>query len=468
MKTKLWVGTAKVDITPDTPMHLGTITTPRMYAGISHRLFARVIVLRQVDESGQYRFAIFVSADMIFFPNSCISSIRVKIMAEWGIEKEAIIFNATHTHSAPYPVYGYFASAYDSSLDEEFDRYIGLLEEAVIRGIRQSMDHLEPGIISRGTGKCTFSSHRRKRVGHTILMEPNENGLTDPEVIVVRFTDGNGEVKALMVTYACHPTTTYDDYISSEFPGVAMDSIEDQLGNGAVSMYLQGCCGDVKPRVIRDGKYYHGSDVEVCKFANELSVEAMSILARPMVPIEPAPFEFRSKTVELPFQAVPTIEELEATRNGADNWMAAWSLKLLAHPEYILTHEIFEATYIRLSEQLSFLAMNGEMVVEYGRFIKEKYAGVIPLGYSNGHTGYIPTSQQLAEGGYEGYSFYYNQGKPSPLDPCIEGMVKQGIVELMSTTVETHFVPKDGTQQTGSAMTLDALHSLVREAERHA
>jgi hypothetical protein len=56
---------------------------------------------------------------------------------------------------------------------------------------------------------------------------------------------------------------------------------------------------------------------------------------------------------------------------------------------------------------------------------------VLPMGYSNGHTTYIPTAQQLAEGGYEGDYVFFRHGKPSPYHPSIEQIIKEGMVELI-------------------------------------
>jgi hypothetical protein len=49
-------------------------------------------------------------------------------------------------------------------------------------------------------------------------------------------------------------------------------------------------------------------------------------------------------------------------------------------------------------------------------YIKQlSQGGTLPLGYSNGMVGYVPTAAQIAEGGYEGDSSSVSFGLPAPL-----------------------------------------------------
>lgn len=428
----VFAGMAKVDITPSEPVPLiASGDRRRISQGVIRPLRARIVVLRQGDEQKAV-YTLFVSADILAFPNSCADSLRAAISARWPIRREAILLHATHTHSAPYPARdGYFAAIVDSALDSEFHRYVETLEQAILSGIERAMSRIEPVSIDRGVGRCTFSSFRRKQIDGKWTMAPDAEVPTDPEVHVVRFRNSSDEIVALFVNYACHPTTTYDEFVSPDFPGTAMDQLEERLAPGTVAMFLQGCCGDVRPGLIRDGKYYRGSDKEVRELASQLSEEVMAVLQRSMRRIGPSSFRLSQCAIELPYRSVPTSDELQAMKDDA-GVMGRWSRALLAHPMYVLPGERLELTYIELAEGLAFLALNGEAVGEYGRFIKERSAGaVIPVGYCNGLVGYIPTASQLEEGGYEGYNFFYQHGRPSPFDTCIEEAIKQAIVQLI-------------------------------------
>lgn len=432
MQATFYAGTAKVDITPEHPIHLiPTSDSPRTNLGTVRRLYARIIVTRQKDQQGTEQDAVIVSIDSLMIPLTCVASLRARIYNKWKIDRSAVMLHVTHTHSAPFPTYGLYAAAYDSSLDKEFDDYIRGLEDAVIAGIGTAIAALEEVTVERGSGQCGFSSYRRKQVEGQWVMAPDEQGPKDPEVTVIRFKRAVGTTLALIVQYACHPTITYDDYISPDYPGTAMEQIEQQLGDDVVSLFLQGCSGDIRPGLIRDGNYYIGTDADVVRLAQMLSDETMAIVERPMQPVTPSGIVCRELSVELPFRSVPTLEELAAYRDDSGD-RGKWSRKLLANPEFLMRSGTLEMTYIHLADELSFLAMSGEMVADYGHFIKAASTGnVIPIGYTNGIAGYVPTARQLAEGGYEAADFFYRHGLPSPYDDCIEETIKQGIATLI-------------------------------------
>jgi hypothetical protein len=46
--------------------------------------------------------------------------------------------------------------------------------------------------------------------------------------------------------------------------------------------------------------------------------------------------------------------------------------------------------------------------------------------------GYVPTAQQLAEGGYEAEGSCPYFGLPGPFDPRIEGLIRRAIDELVA------------------------------------
>jgi glucosamine-6-phosphate deaminase len=89
-------------------------------------------------------------------------------------------------------------------------------------------------------------------------------------------------------------------------------------------------------------------------------------------------------------------------------------------------------TLLNLAGDLSFLAMNGEAVVEYGLFVKRRFAGkVLPLPYSNGMIGYVPTARQIGEGGYEARESIFYFGLPAPFASSLEHKIHNRLTELV-------------------------------------
>lgn len=441
MSLSTMLGAAKVNITPDFPVELQPFH-PRLRADgqtsvVNRPLHVRTLVFRQQTAEGDSRYGVLISADIIYFVDQRVHSLRRKMAERWGVEWNAVLFQGTHTHSAPFP-----GSRVDASEDEAYMDYIELLEARIMESVEQAMANLEPVVLERGTGTCGIGTYRRRIVDGSWTMNPDLTVPVDQELIVLRFrrpdgtgADGGtaspGSVKALLVNFACHPTTTCDNAISSDFPGAAMDELEQELGGGAVSFFLQGCCGDVKVATLRGDRYYDGHEEDVARFGHELAAQVRVVLEAPMKRRAFVPFRFRHKRVQLPFQSMPSAEELlEALK--APNIRKEWAGILLGFPHLLREADPLEIHYYELGESFSIVALNGEVVGEYGRFIKAQYGErVLPVGYSNGHTTYIPTARQLAEGGYEGDYVFFRHGKPSPYAPSIERMIKEGMVELI-------------------------------------
>jgi len=261
-------------------------------------------------------------------------------------------------------------------------------------------------------------------------MAPDDGGPKDPELTVVRFRREDGSDKALFVHFACHPTVTYEDLLSPDYPGTAMEQLEQPeqpQDGGVVALFLQGCCGDVRPGLIRDGNYYSGTDDDVRRLAGQLADETRAVLARPMRELATTGIECRRLAIGLPFREVPTAAELEAWRDDP-GLFGMRSRKLLAYPQFLRPQETLRIGYLKLAEGLALVGMSGEMVVAYG--CRVKAAGgerMLALGLTDGNAGYVPTARQLAEGGYEAHDFFYRHGFPSPYDPVIEAKVMAAI-----------------------------------------
>lgn len=120
-----------------------------------------------------------------------------------------------------------------------------------------------------------------------MTMASNPDGPVDPEVTVIRFIGERGNTKALLVHYTCHATTTGDNFVSSEFPGVAMDYIEEYIGGSTVATYLQGFCGDGQPALIKDGIFYRGNDQDVYHLGQILGDEVLMVIKNPMEELQP-------------------------------------------------------------------------------------------------------------------------------------------------------------------------------------
>lgn len=421
--TPLRLGVAKTDITPCTPLPLaGFGHRGGNFEAVSQPLYARVFFFEQ----GKKRRALLVSADLIWWGTDRMVDLRDRIKGIWGLEESSIVLHATHTHSGPQT-----SGRFTSSLGKPDFGYVEALELTILESIDRAIDDLEVVTVERGSGECCFGINRRKLVGNEITMAPNEQGPIDTEVSVVRFRTSAESTKAVLAHYACHPTTTDDNLVSSEFPGVAMENVEAELGEETVAAYLQGCCGDVRPALVREGKFYKGSDSEVRGLGKTLADQVLTILELPMRSVSPCYLTSRGTTIPLPLQKLPTKAALE-TKSHKRDVAGEWSRLLLREPERVQRDTPLEMTLWSIADGLSFLAMSAEVVVDYGLFIKRRFRGrILPLPYSNGMLGYLPTASQIAEGGYEARESIFFFGLPSPLAPSLESKLHDEMINLV-------------------------------------
>jgi hypothetical protein len=422
----LKLGTAKIDITPAHALPLaGFKDREGNFEGVDHRLYARIFYYEKESSEGR-RAALLVTADLIWWGDDLVGRLRQVMKQRFGLDPSSVILHATHTHSGPQT-----SMRFTPSLGLMDASYITQLEEKLLEGIEEARSRLEPVTIHRGSGKCGIGIYRRKRVDGVVVMAPDKSGPTDPEVSVVRFCGENGSTKAVLVHFACHPTTTIDNRVSSEFPGVAMERVERALGGDAVAGFLQGCCGDIRPNLVRNGDFFRGSDAEVRRLGADLAEVVLDVLERPMRALQAAALHSKRLYVPLRFQKLPGLDELNELSTGT-GLMGEWSRLLLREPDRLRQSVPMELALVELADGLSLLAMNGEVMVEYGLFVKQQFAGqVLPVPYSNGMIGYVPTAAQVKEGGYEPEESQYYFGLPAPFHPSLEAALRSGILKLI-------------------------------------
>jgi len=439
MAQQLWLGTAKADITPERRVPLAGFSTRSGFGGfegVSHRLYARIFWFRHTDPDGGETDALLVSADLIWWGEERVPQLKRQIHERWGINPDAILLHGTHTHSGP-------------QTSDRFSDYLGVcdlayieqLEAVLLEGIAQAAGSLEPVTAAIGSASCGVSVNRRMMADGAAAYRANPAGPIDRELRVVRFLDGDGRVKGVLVHFACHPVITQENRVSSEFCGVAMERIEAAVGGGAVSAYLQGFCGDINPVGLDGELILEGYEAEVLRIGQELADVALRVLTSEtsgtsgtsgMTQLAPCAVTVAAVTIAAPVQAVPSIEELQA--QTGEPWVTGdWSRKLLASPERLQAAMPLRLVCVTIAEHLRLLAANAEVVAEYALYLKSLADGnhVLPLGYTNGMIGYIPTAAQIAEGGYESFWSTPYFLLPSPFDPAVEQLVRDGLADII-------------------------------------
>lgn len=461
-RLQLYLGTAKTDITPKRPIQLAGYghRNGKVFEKVAHRLYARVFAFEQRDAeaasaqsgmnqadkrsfsdnidgkvNGSGRRAVLIQADFIWWGNDLTDRIQKSISQRWHLEQSAILLNASHSHSGPQTSNDLLPSL--GELDRE---YIHQLEQAVLDAAAQAFDNMEPVTVERSHGQCSVGIHRRRRIDGKVMNAPNPEGPVDSEVTVFRFrrtkpwgsSEQEGSTKAVLFHYTCHPTVMGDFTVTSEFTGYAMEKLERELANcGAIAAFLQGCCGDVRPALVKEERFYRGDEEDVARLGSELADAVLHAMQQPMEQLEIVPLQSRNSAVPLPFDQLPDEAMLRQWEHE-EGYLGEWSRLMLSEPSRLAPTIPLRLSFVQLAHGLAFIAMNGEVVVDYGLYVKElTKKQVLPLAYSNGMIGYVPTAKQLEEGGYESKDSFYYFGLPAPFSDELETRIKEGIRKII-------------------------------------
>ena len=83
---------------------------------------------------------------------------------------------------------------------------------------------------------------------------------------------------------------------------------------------------------------------------------------------------------------------------------AAYEEIMLSYANKKRADHPYPVQVIKIGNELTFITLGSEVVVDYSLRFKKEFAGAAGLwvaGYSNDYTGYVPSLRVLKEGGYE-------------------------------------------------------------------
>lgn len=432
MGDTLLLGTSRADITPKRPVPLcGFSFRKGNYESIRSSLFLRCFIFRYPDED-----MVVFSADLICWGRDTVANCRALLERCYPrAGRSRFLFLATHTHCGPSVTF-YMSDAAGGPPDVE---YIGLLEQNVLETALAAADNLRPVTVSLYTGKTGIPVNRRLKTANGVIMAPNSGGPKNDDINLIEFTaaedDGcfqKGEPVALWVCASCHPTASGDNRVDREFFVRGLDYFMEAHAPKALGAFIQGCCGDVRPALVRDGTFYRGSlDIESEELARRFAEELAQARKGRGTPLDLCTEAiWKQSKAELPFNPdFPHKDRNPLVR--LDNEIGEWARRLRDAP--VPETMALELFFFNLSREFAMLFLSGEIVCEYSLYCREISAGRVWLGaYAGGITTYIPTAAQLGEGGYEPYDslFYFLQ--PAPFRESAEGVLKEKIRSMIT------------------------------------
>jgi hypothetical protein len=232
----LLAGVAKVDITN---LDAGPVNDP---------LYVKALVLK----SGSTTTAI-VTVDAVaiggigHIKDDYLGKVRGIIEKELGIPPTNVIANASHCHGI---------------VCKDAD-------DRTVRAIKEAASNLVPVKIGVGTGfedrimenrRLKMKDGRTIDVRHAYSIPPDAEiasvGPVDTEIGVLKLDRLDGTTLAVVYNFACHPIQNVPSRgNSADITGFASQVIEDNLSEGTVALFVQGCGGDINPIRYKDVDY---------------------------------------------------------------------------------------------------------------------------------------------------------------------------------------------------------------------
>lgn len=274
---ELLAGAARVDITSETvgPVH--------------GRLHARALALK----SGS-ALAVIVTLDVVsvgeigYLSNDWLPEVRQALTDIPGLKPEHLIVNASHCHGVP---------AKDSAV-------------RTVKAIRQAISRLEPVHVGTGAGAEDRIMENRRivmkdgsvvDVRHAYSMPAEEDvagvGPIDPEIGVLRLDRvSDGTTLAVVYNFACHPIQGVPTGANTaDITGFSSEVIEDNLDEGTVALFVQGCGGDINPAFYKSTGLPRNAE----PLGNMLGLSALKAIRRIRCS-ESGPLRVRNEQLSLP------------------------------------------------------------------------------------------------------------------------------------------------------------------------
>ncbi|HEX4947184.1 MAG TPA: neutral/alkaline non-lysosomal ceramidase N-terminal domain-containing protein [Blastocatellia bacterium] len=413
-------GLAKVVITPSQPIWMaGYAARTRPSEGKLHDLYAKALAV--ADEDGNRM--ILVTADILGFTRELADAIVERANKQYGLTREQIMLNASHTHTGPV-VRGNLIGAYqlDAEQATRIYEYSQFLQERVNWVIGQALKDMSIAKLSFGHGTGSFAMNRRvKNANGAINIGVNQGGVVDHDVPVMMIETKREKLRGVLFGYACHNTTLTGEHyqLSGDYAGFAQAEIE-KAHPGTVAMFVMGCGADINPapRSTLEAAQQHGA---------ALAGVVEKVVEGKMSGVN-GKLKMVFDRVMIPFATPPSKAEFEQRLTDTNVFKKKHAERMLARlirdgklaSEYPYPIQIFQ-----IGKDFTLIGLAGEVVTDYALRLKQELGadGLWVAGYTNEVMAYIPSARMFSEGGYEVVDsmIYYDQ--PCSWNPALEELI---------------------------------------------
>lgn len=435
--TTLRVGAAAVDITPKLGTPMAGYYRYRAVEGVRDPLYAKAIVVEQDGE-----LAALVALDLVATNRSIVEQARELIRRQSGIEPQRVLISATHTHTGPQLPRGSLMDEITRVYAPEGIVYVQSLPEWIAQSVSKAKAHLAPAGATAAVGTVKGISFNRRvlrkgsdqAIWQPGTIDPSKEqpaGPIDPDLGLLVFdaADATASPLAAYVNFAMHPTSVGGgQQVSADYPGVLTRLLSQRHGGGMVTLFANGCCGNIN----------HTDYITGTRRTTEQLGTALADVATQMWPrrdrLTTFPPRARSQVVTLDRRRFSEAEIAKAKdtarRMTTENFGTVAMAEAVCILETVAKQDVpleVEVQAIALSDELAIVALPGEIFVELGLSIKAgspfRYTFIAEL--ANGSIGYIPHRAAYPQGNYEVVSARAEAGSGEKLVDTALGLLRE-------------------------------------------
>jgi hypothetical protein len=401
--------------------------------GVRKHIYVVALALQDATQ----KTSVLATFDLSIIGHEWGIAIADKCQKEYGLTRDRLILNSSHSHSGPTTLMGDSAPSYTFMTPEpqrEIARqYTREMVDKAVQAVGEAIRNMSPASLAFEQGLAGIGVNRR-RVRLRSLPGP-----VDQDVPVLAVRGSSGDLRAIVVGYACHATSLADYQISADWPGYAKEALE-AAHPGAIVLFVQDCGADANPL-----PRYHGEDPSMVHYSVELAemhgktlaAAADLVLHGKMKPVE-GPLRTAYEAVDIPIRPA-TREQVESwlNRRGEMKDAAKLLLERMDRDGKLPDHIAYPVEVWRFGRGLGLIVLSGETVADYALRLKGQYGwdNTWVAGYSNDWIGYIPSLRVLREGGYEGG----DANTPflgGPFGAAVEENIVEKVGDLMKRTAE--------------------------------
>ncbi len=229
----LSAGVAKVDITD---REAGPVNDPLFVKALVLKDDATTVVMITVD-------AVAIG-EIGRIKNDYLPNVRSRLRKEFDIPPSHVLVSASHCHGV----------------------VCADVDERTFQAVKEASRNMVAVKVGAGSGhedrimenrRLKLKNGREADVRHAYSLPPDEEvaevGPVDPEIGVLRLDRTDGRTLAVVYNFACHPIQGVPSGgNTADITGFASRVIEDNLGEGSIALFLQGCAGDINPVWYKD------------------------------------------------------------------------------------------------------------------------------------------------------------------------------------------------------------------------